>query len=136
MAWIRIDDHIAHHPKFTKVSPIACWLWVTGLGFAQQYLTDGFIPRESIPALSHIANPDRYVNELLKTKLWERRKGGFQIHDYLEFNESAKVVKERRKQDRLRKAAARKPARVQPESKRSPKGFQATMVAGRRPDSG
>jgi hypothetical protein len=136
MAWIRIDDHIAHHPKFTKVSPTACWLWVTGLGFAQKYLTDGFIPTKSLAALSHIPNPQPFAAELVATKLWERRNTGFQIHDYLEFNDSARVVKARRKQDRLRKASSRNPRGVRPDSKRSPKGFQPTVVSGVRKDSG
>ena len=51
MAWIRLDDQIAHHPKLLKAG-LSSWLWVCCIAFAQKYLTDGFIPLEAVNTLA------------------------------------------------------------------------------------
>lgn len=131
-AWIRLDDQIAHHPKMTRVSPEACWLYVTGLGFCQKFLTDGFIPKTSISTLSHVKDLDRCITELVDAGLWNKRANGsdgFQVHDYLDFNESAKTVKERRRADAVRKMSGRNPDGIQPDSRRNPAGVLARARA-------
>lgn len=115
MAWIRLDDQIAHHPKFTKVSPSACWLYVAAIGFSQKYLTDGFLTFQSLSTLSHVRFPSKLAQQLIRVGLWRRGKDGYYIHDYLEFNESAQQVKARKREDRLRKSA-RNPIGIQSDS--------------------
>ena len=103
MAWIRLDDQIAHHPKLTKCSPSACWLYVTCIAFSQKFLTDGFIPKESIVTLGHVRRPQQCVNELVANRLLEVVSGGYQIHDYLVYNSSASEIRADREWDRFRK---------------------------------
>jgi len=129
VSWIRLDDQIAHHPKVTRVSPGACWLWVTAIGFAQKFLTDGFIPTTSIRALSHVDNPEDFIAELLAARLLDQADGGYQVHDYLDFNASAASVKAKREADRVRKESARIPAGFQAESARNPQSVLARAPA-------
>lgn len=129
MSWVRLDDQIAHHPKVTKCSPTACWLWVTAIGFSQKFLTDGFIPSTSIPALSHVKHPGFYIRELVKARLLDIVDGGYQIHDYLDWNQTATHVKQRREADRVRKESARIPRGQTTESARSPQSVLARAPA-------
>ncbi len=66
MVWIRIDDQIAHHPKFMEAGPIASWLWVCGNGYCNKFLTDGFIPAT---VLGRWGTP-RDANKLVEVGLW------------------------------------------------------------------
>lgn len=108
---------------------MACWLYVCGIGFCQKFLTDGHIPVTSISSLSHVQNASRYVLELVKIRLWDRVSGGYQIHDYLDFNEKSEHVKLRREIDRTRKLSERNPNGIHAESERSPAGVLARARA-------
>lgn len=119
LAWIRLDDQIAHHPKFLKAGPVASWLWVTCVGYAQKFLTDGFIPTEALPTLGTVSETAIHAATLVQVGLLEPVDGGFQIHDYLEFNDAASVVKEKRRLDRVRKESERNPNGIRPVSSRA-----------------
>jgi hypothetical protein len=56
MAWVRIDDQIAHHPKMLRAGPAACWLFVAGLAYCARYRTDGLIPAEVVATLTTCRN--------------------------------------------------------------------------------
>lgn len=92
MSWVRIDDRAMSHPKLNRLSDKAFRLWVWGLAYAQQHLTDGWIPSDApIPA-----RLTRAVEELTGPGLWEPISGGVWIHDYLDWNDSRdKVMKSR-----------------------------------------
>ncbi len=129
MAWIRLDDQIAHHPKVLKVG-LSAWLYVGCIAFAQRFLTDGFIPDDAIPTLcGGVEKPILHIRKLVGAGLLERKKDGYQIHDYLDFNESAIDVKKRREEDRKRKKSERIPAGIQAESERNPAGVLARAPA-------
>lgn len=103
MAWIRIDDQIADHPKFLKAGAVASWLWVSCLAYCQRYLTDGFIPEQILPRLGTVRNAKALAERLVEVRLLERVEGGYRVHDYLEYNSSAQEVKSDREWDRTRK---------------------------------
>lgn len=102
MVWIRIDDQIAHHPKFIEAGPIAAWLWVCGNGYCNKYLTDGFIKQAAIKTLG-VTNAAKWAERLAEVGLWEHVDGGYQVHDFHDHNPSAVEVKEKRRRDRERK---------------------------------
>ncbi len=120
MSWIKLDDQIAHHPKFTRISPAACWLYVCGIGFCQKFLTDGHIPFDSVSKLSHVRFPLKSAMELVQSQLWVRGESGYTVHDYLKFNDTAESVKIRRENDRIRKLSARNPSGQHVMSGRNP----------------
>lgn len=129
MAWIRLDDQIAHHPKVLKVG-LSAWLYVGCIGFAQRFLTDGHVPDAAIPTLcGGVEKPLTHIKKLVSAGLLERVDGGYQIHDYLEFNESATVVRKKREEDRKRKHSERNPAGIQSDSEQNPAGVLARAPA-------
>ncbi len=129
MAWIKLDDQIAQHPKFLKAG-VSAWFFVACVGFSQRYLTDGFVPDEAIGSLvAGIPKPKCHMNKLVRCRLLERVKGGYQVHDYLQHNASAEVVKRKREADRVRKESERNPRGVQPDSARNPESVLARAPA-------
>lgn len=96
MSWIRIDDHAVWHRKLVAAGPMAGWLWLCGLSYAnQQPAHDGFIPDDIVPFLP-MKNAEKYVRDLLRVGLWERVDGGYIVHDYHEFQPSKADVEELR----------------------------------------
>jgi len=69
------------------------------LSYCNDHLTDGFIPREQVSRLI-TATPSRALrlaNALVTAGLWEDRGAdGFQVHDYLDWNDSADEVRKKR----------------------------------------
>jgi hypothetical protein len=87
MAWVRIHDAAMSHPKLVGLSDKAFRLWVWGLSYAQQHLTDGAIVTEAIPP-----RMKRAADDLVQKALWQKQGEGFQIHDYLDWNDSKETI--------------------------------------------
>lgn len=111
MAWVSIDDQFHDHPKAEQVGPLGRDLFVAGLEYANRNLTDGFIPKATagrlvsffeIPGIGVTVNPYDVVQLLLDAGMWHEVEGGFQIHDYLDFQPSSAEVERRREQKRER----------------------------------
>ena len=115
MSWVRLDDQFAHHPKVLKAGPIASFLWISCIAYSQKFLTDGFIPGRAIATICDVPNPIKQARRLVSIGLLEVADDGYQVHDYLKFNESSASVKQRREQDRVRKESSRNPAGIQPD---------------------
>jgi len=112
-----LDDRLPTHPKILKAGARlgpggasgALHLYLMGLAYAQQHLTDGFIPESFVIACGAIPKSGSIAKVLANrtVRLWRKVKGGYQIHDFHKHNPKASVVKEKRERDRLRKAAER-----------------------------
>jgi len=92
MAWIKIDDQFADHPKIVAAGPLASWLYICGLTYCGRYLTDGWIPRGQVRKLADVDNPLELAQRLIEIGLWEVVDGGYQVHDYLEYNPPANKI--------------------------------------------
>ena len=126
MVWVRLDDHFDENPKILSVGPLGLALWVSGLAYCNRNLTDGFIPTsialrllslefegpgDQTPSTMLVGGrrsgdadgqigfvPDRFYipNLLVVAALWESVPGGYQVHDYAEFQPiRAEIEKER-----------------------------------------
>ena len=93
MAWIRVQSSVPRHPKFLEAGPSASWLWVCGLAYSQEGLTDGFIPFQALSMLG-VKSPEGLKRKLVTVGLWDEVTGGWQIHDYLHHNRSADDVRQ------------------------------------------
>lgn len=111
MAWVSIDDQFHDHPKAEQVGPLGRDLYVAGLEYANRNLTDGFVPKATagrlvsfydIPGINVTVDPYDVVKLLLEVGLWDAVDGGFEIHDYLEYQPSADEVSHRRNLKRER----------------------------------
>lgn len=113
MAFALMDDQIHGHPKFARAGLDAIGLWALCLSYCSDYLTDGHIPREvgerfAGRSLHRLAAKLVNCGGPGKPGLWDVVDGGWQMHDYLDWNPSAATVKEKRETERQRKASGRK----------------------------
>jgi len=113
--WSKLDDALIDHRKIYaagrvigKNGPvIALGFYTLGLLWSNKHLTDGFLPEDVILQFGHAENPRSIADALVKAELLEKCPGGFQIHDFDEYNPIAKTIKTKRRRDRLRKQAER-----------------------------
>lgn len=116
---IYLDDRLPSHPKILKAgsriggkngAALALAMYVTGLSYAREHETDGFIPDAFLGSCAAFSSPgdiaralaDRYV------KLWERVRGGYRIHDYHDWNRKSSEIKAQREKWREKKRAQRR----------------------------
>lgn len=98
MSWVRTSDDAPDHPKLIGLTDAAYALWHRALSYCNRQLTDGFVPSGAVPALSRSTKPLDAAKELVTAKLWEIADGGFQVHDFADYQPSrASVEEERRK---------------------------------------
>jgi len=90
MPWLRVEPHFPRHGKVEQLTSRvgkdmalkALGLWLVASCWAVENLSDGFVPDWLMKTKRERALAD----ELVEAKLWERTKGGFQIHDFLKYN--------------------------------------------------
>lgn len=91
--FIKILTSVARNRKFVKAGPAPSWLWLCGVAYCQESLTDGFISDEALDFLG-VKNARQLATHLVKAGLWEVTEGGWLVHHYLEHNRSAAEVAE------------------------------------------
>src|SRR5262249_41376226 len=120
MTWAKVDDRWPRHPKAIAVGPLGRDLYVCGLCYCNEHLTDGFIPDDAVATLALPGPGNRHnrftsvsvtLQKLLDAHLWERVQGGYRVHDYLDWNPTAERIRELRqkkknRQDRWRRDAS------------------------------
>src|SRR5262245_25445896 len=95
MAWVKVDDQFFRHPKVLAAGRDARDLYLVGLCYCAQGLTDGFIPAQAVRVLAAEAEIDSgpaCAAQLVAVGLWEEAPGGYAIHDYLEYQPSKERV--------------------------------------------
>lgn len=99
MPWVRIDEHALNHVKILALSADGFRLWVEGLSHCQRHLTDGAISRTALRTFRYalpaaVAELEASVDGL--APLWEPAAEGYQVHDYLQWNEPRERVLQNR----------------------------------------
>lgn len=121
------------HPKILSVGDRAAWLYVCGLCYSNEHLTDGHIPRSVlVVAAPGVKAPEKLAKLLVDVGLWDVVADGWQVHDYGDYQRTSVQVKETRRKDRERKAATESGDTFRAESRRNPDGIRAD--SGRIPD--
>lgn len=112
-----VDDKLPRHPKIFRAGAMlgkngaaqALAMFLDGLSYSRAHLTDGFIPDEFVASCA-LVDRQLVVAKVLvdrRVRLWHRVRGGYQIHDYHDWNRKASEIKEKREKERLKKAAQR-----------------------------
>lgn len=105
MTWFKVDDSFYDHPKVEELSLAARGLWVTAGSYCARHLTDGFVP------LSVVSRSGRgsanVASTLVQCGLWRRVEGGFQFHDWDQFQPSREAVQQERSRTKERQQAWR-----------------------------
>lgn len=90
MSWVKLDDQARQHPKLIAAGPEAVCLWACGLMWCNtQKARDGFIPHVMVKVLYPMPRIEKATAKLVEVGLWEPVEGGFQVHDYHDFQPSA-----------------------------------------------
>jgi hypothetical protein len=126
--WIKIFNALPANPKYLMAGDRACWLAICGLCYSNEHLTDGFIAAPVLPvAAPGVKGPEKLAAKLVEVGLWHPVDGGWQIHDYGDYQRSAAEVRESRAADAARKAdkrSGRSPAGQISDSGQFPLGVQ------------
>ena len=105
MPYLNLDDGYPEHRKVDALSDGAFRLHTSGLCYCAREQTDGFLFDHRVPRLvpryraSHLDELTRGENPM-----WVPVPGGYQIHDYLEWNKSRDWWDEKREKDAKRLA--------------------------------
>jgi hypothetical protein len=103
----KFDDRFAEHPKVASLSDAAFRLHVAGILYCARLLTDGLIDKDEVSRLVRRFRKTALA-ELVDKGLWHEHGSihCYEIHDYLQWNDSRAEVEERR--ERARKNARKR----------------------------
>lgn len=102
--WLKLDDGFWCHPKVVALSDAAVGVLVKAMCYSAQQLTDGVLTGPVAVMLS--SRTPSALDELVSAGLLERNGESYAIHDYLEYNPSAKEVRKSRAQTSVARAKA------------------------------
>lgn len=119
MPWVRLDDRFPTHRKVALLSDRAFRLYISGLCWASENLTEGKILDRELTLVTRIRGAKTAAKELQAAGLWDREDDGWQIHDYLDYNLSRQQVKADREANASRQQAWRDRKRAEREAKKA-----------------
>lgn len=97
ISWFKVDDQLAFNAKVMLAGNSAMGLWVRAGSWSSAQLTGGFIPAHMANAMANaMANPCD-ADALVMAGLWDEAEGGYQFHDWTDFQPDAEAEKEKRK---------------------------------------
>lgn len=80
MAWLRIDDGFAAHPKVTALNHRDRWTWVAILCYCARYGTDGWLPENISEHVSGAKNG--FISRCVQLGLIDENDGEYRVHDW------------------------------------------------------
>jgi hypothetical protein len=90
MAWFRVDDSLAMHPKVLAAGARAMGLWTLAGSWSSYYLTDGFIPRHVV---GFLGGKQADADKLVQVGLWRAADGGYLFHDWHKYQPTSTEVR-------------------------------------------
>jgi hypothetical protein len=115
--WVKVDDGFPEHHKVLTAGELlgtngtgrVLATWLEALCYANRHLTDGFIS-EAVARRFHCdKNPVEVMRVMTHrtVRLMEKKDGGWQFHDYHQYQPSKAQVEEKRQKERDRKRTVR-----------------------------
>lgn len=101
MPWFKVDDQLAFNAKVVAAGNEAMGLWVRCGSWSSAQLTDGFIPTHMANAMANGMAKECGADALVMAGLWDEVEGGYQFHDWSEFQPSASSEREKRRKRSL-----------------------------------
>ena len=86
MPWLRVDDGLFLHPKWLATPSSARGLWITALSYCGNQSNGGIIPSALLPVLG---GTEKDASDLVQSGLWIAIDGGWQIHNFVEYNDAS-----------------------------------------------
>lgn len=138
--WVKVDDGFPEHHKVLRAGELlgangcgrVAAVWLEAMCYSNRHLTDGFIS-DAVARRFHLdKNPLEVIRVMAqkKVRLLEKKEGGWQIHDYHDYQPSKAEVedkrgKERDRKRRVRGVSARTNDGLRADNPRSPHGQTA-----------
>ena len=107
MGWSKFGDEFALHRKVRPLSDAAFRLHVTAIIHATRDSTNGAVDAEFIRDLPRVRGTKKIIAELVNSGVWDEVEGGWEIHDYLDYNFSADQAERHREKSRERQRRKR-----------------------------
>ncbi|MFJ6532451.1 hypothetical protein [Microbacterium sp. NPDC091662] len=104
MPWFKVDDGFHGHPKVMMLSPSAIGLWLLAGTWSAQYLTDGLVPAGMV---RRFGGTPEDAADLVNAALWHEADGGYQFHEWAEYQPLKSDVEAERAASRERMRAMR-----------------------------
>jgi hypothetical protein len=126
VGWVKLDDGFFRHPKALAAGSDARLLAIVALCWSGQYMTDGRVPGNALPALAFDAglsvdDAAAAADRLVEVRMWARDPEGWVIHGWDDWQRSReeREAKAQANADRQRRWRERKAAeRAEAESRR------------------
>ena len=99
--WFKVDDKLWGSPKWLALNSGPRALWVSAGAWSGDQLTDGFVPSYVLPVLG---GSRKDAGSLVAVGLWENAEGGFNFHDWADYQVSRDAVMTKRDAESQRKA--------------------------------
>jgi hypothetical protein len=113
MSYAQIDVSAPRHRKVWSLTDPAFRLWVSGLCYCQEHLTDGVLHRTVVASLTPRLRSS-HIDELVSAGLWEADPtNGWRVHEYLTWNSSRSQVEAQRAKIRERQERWRQKKQAQ-----------------------
>lgn len=97
MPWFKVDDQLAFNSKVMLAGNAAMGLWVRAGSWSSAQLTDGFIPEHMANAMASAMANGCEADALVDAGLWLTVEGGYQFHDWSDFQPDADQERKKRK---------------------------------------
>lgn len=107
MTWLKTDDRFPEHRKIRRLGDAAYRLHHQALSFAAKDETDGVIHVVDVEEMQHGRRLSKHIPALVDAGLWKPIEGGWQLHDFLDYNPSHAHLEAERAASRERQARAR-----------------------------
>ncbi len=91
--WVRVETRFPSHPKVLDVGPLGEALWLRGLCYAGEHLTDGFVPTSYLKRMGDM-KALAVAERLVAAGLWSACEGGYLIHEYLQWQQSREEIED------------------------------------------
>jgi len=139
VGWFKVDDQLAFHAKSVMAGNSAMGLWVRAGSWSSAQLTDGFIPTHMANAMANAMAKPCDPDALVLAGFWNEVEGGFQFHEWQDFQPSAETEKAKRKatsaaRSRAGKAGADARWHGKPDGNRIASEWQSDGPDPTRPD--
>jgi hypothetical protein len=114
--WVRVDEKFPEHPKVVEAGRHlgihgrgrVVALWTVGICYCNRNATDGFFDRKTAEKWTLFdKKPIEVLTVMCRADLLKQVDGGFQFHDYFDYQPSAAEIKAKRQKDKERKRLER-----------------------------
>ncbi len=105
MTWVKLDDGFTEHPKIVRAGKTAAMLLIDSIMYSARQLTDGYVTSTVLVRWGYGRSLRAAITSLVEVGLWAEVEGGYQIHDYLDSQQSGASVKAEREaaKERMRR---------------------------------